>query len=60
MTARTLQEREALLGAVTDEDGPVVAVAKVALSDDPVALPSRDGTFLHNRFRTALMNADPT
>ena len=56
VTARTLQEREALLGAVTDEEGPVVAVAKVALSDDPVALPSRDGTLLHHRFRTALMS----
>ena len=60
MTARSLQERETLLAAVTDEEGPVVAVAKVALSDDPVALPSRDGTLLHRRFCTALMNADPT
>ena len=57
MTVRTPQEREALLRAVLHDEGPVVAVAKVELSDDPVALPSRDGESLHYRFREAVMSA---
>ena len=46
-----------LLHTVTHHPGPIVAVAKVALSDDPVALPSTDGEFLHHRFRKALMDS---
>ncbi|MDB5045693.1 MAG: ilvG 3 [Deinococcus sp.] len=36
-------------------DGPLLAVVKVALTPDPMTLPPRDGTFLKNRMRTALL-----
>jgi thiamine pyrophosphate-dependent acetolactate synthase large subunit-like protein len=34
--------------------GPVLAVAKIALSDDPWALPEKDGAAIAQRFRGAL------
>jgi phosphonopyruvate decarboxylase len=34
--------------------GPVLAVAKIALTDDPWALPEKDGGAIARRFRTAL------
>jgi phosphonopyruvate decarboxylase len=34
--------------------GPVLAVAKIALTDDPWALPEKDGAAIAHRFRTAL------
>src|SRR6202008_4141100 len=34
--------------------GPVLAVAKIAIPDDPWALPEKDGAAIGNRFRTAL------
>jgi phosphonopyruvate decarboxylase len=34
--------------------GPVLAVAKIALTEDPWALPEKDGTAIAHRFRTAL------
>jgi thiamine pyrophosphate-dependent acetolactate synthase large subunit-like protein len=34
--------------------GPVLAVAKIALSEDPWALPERDGAAIASRFREAL------
>jgi phosphonopyruvate decarboxylase len=34
--------------------GPVLAVAKIALSDDPWALPEKDGAAIGYRFRAAL------
>jgi thiamine pyrophosphate-dependent acetolactate synthase large subunit-like protein len=36
------------------EPGPVLAVAKVAITEDPWALPEKDGATLAHRFRTAL------
>ena len=48
---------EDLLDAVTRDQGPVVAVAKIARTDDPVALPSPDGELLHHRFRNALLDS---
>ncbi|WP_407542852.1 thiamine pyrophosphate-dependent enzyme (plasmid) [Deinococcus radiomollis] len=35
--------------------GPILAVVKVALTPDPMTLPPRDGTFLKNRMRAALL-----
>ena len=35
--------------------GPLLAVVKVALTPDPMTLPPRDGTFLKNRMRAALL-----
>jgi thiamine pyrophosphate-dependent acetolactate synthase large subunit-like protein len=34
--------------------GPVLAVAKIAITDDPWRLPEKDGATIANRFRTAL------
>ena len=34
--------------------GPVLAVAKIALSEDPWALPEKDGATIAHRFRGAL------
>lgn len=34
--------------------GPVLAVAKIAITEDPWALPEKDGANIANRFRTAL------
>jgi thiamine pyrophosphate-dependent acetolactate synthase large subunit-like protein len=34
--------------------GPVLAVAKIAISEDPWALPEKDGATLAHRFRSAL------
>ena len=41
--------------------GPVLAVAKIALTEDPLALPEKDGATIAHRFRTALAasTADP-
>lgn len=35
-------------------DGPVLAVARVALSDDPLVLPTNNGALMAARFRSAL------
>ncbi|MEL6622502.1 MAG: thiamine pyrophosphate-dependent enzyme [Pseudomonadota bacterium] len=37
-----------------EEPGPVFAVAKIALSEDPWRLPVKDGVAIANRFRTAI------
>ena len=34
--------------------GPVLAVAKIAVTEDPWALPEKDGTAIARRFRAAL------
>ena len=34
--------------------GPVLAVAKIALTQDPWALPEKDGAAIAQRFRAAL------
>jgi hypothetical protein len=34
--------------------GPVLAVAKIAITEDPWALPEKDGAALGHRFRVAL------
>jgi len=34
--------------------GPVLAVAKIAVTDDPWALPEKDGATIAHRFRAAL------
>jgi len=36
------------------QPGPVLAVAKIAITEDPWALPEKDGATLAHRFRTAL------
>ena len=34
--------------------GPVLAIAKIAVTEDPWALPEKDGAAIGHRFRTAL------
>ena len=43
-----------LASFVFKEPGPVFAVAKIALSEDPWALPVKDGVAIARRFRVAL------
>ena len=45
---------EALAGTLFAEEGPVLCVAKIALSAESGSYPPRDGVLLHARFRAAL------
>ena len=61
--ASTLQvERASAAGELADllihAPGPVLAVAKVARTPEPMVLPPRDGRYLVQRFRTALLGAE--
>jgi len=56
--ARTVWEAdeiEPLRADIHQRDDLFLAVIKVALSDDPKALPPRDGAYLKNRMRAALL-----
>ena len=51
----TEQGATAALGRfLFEQPGPVLAVAKIAITEDPWALPEKDGATLAHRFRTAL------
>jgi hypothetical protein len=57
--ARTLlvaeqAQLDELAELVFKSPGPSFAVAKIALSDDPWALPEKDGAAIARRFRIAL------
>ena len=54
LTVRDPTELDALRDKVWQAPGPVLAVAKVALKEETVCLPSWDGAFLARRFRDAL------
>ncbi|MCY3700837.1 MAG: thiamine pyrophosphate-dependent enzyme [Gemmatimonadetes bacterium] len=45
---------DALAGTLFEEEGPVLCVAKVALSAESGSYPPRDGVLLQTRFRAAL------
>lgn len=47
-------ELDDLVRLLFEKPGPVFAVAKIALSEDPWALPIKDGTAIARRFRVAL------
>ncbi|WP_420442657.1 thiamine pyrophosphate-dependent enzyme [Candidatus Palauibacter sp.] len=47
----------ALAGTLFEAEGPVLCVAKVALSAEPGSYPPRDGVLLRDRFRAALAGA---
>jgi thiamine pyrophosphate-dependent acetolactate synthase large subunit-like protein len=54
---RTVTEQEAvaeLADFLLEAPGPVLAVAKIAVTDDPWRLPQKDGATIAHRFRTAL------
>ena len=54
---RTVTEQAAvaeLADFLLEAPGPVLVVAKIAVSDDPWRLPQKDGATIAHRFRTAL------
>jgi phosphonopyruvate decarboxylase len=54
---RTVTEQAAvaeLADFLLEAPGPVLAVAKIAVSNDPWRLPQKDGATIAHRFRTAL------
>ena len=54
----TVTEQERSAGELAEflfkTPGPVLAVAKIAITEDPWALPEKDGATIAHRFRTAL------
>ena len=54
LTVTELGATAALARFLFTEPGPVLAVAKVAVTEDPWALPEKDGATLAHRFRAAL------
>ena len=52
---RRKSEIEELRSDIRGLDDLIFAVVKVALTDDPLVLPPRDGAFLKNRMRAALL-----
>ena len=54
-TVTTEAELEPLRSAIHDADELLFAVVKVAASEDPKVLPPRDGAYLKDRFRVALL-----
>jgi thiamine pyrophosphate-dependent acetolactate synthase large subunit-like protein len=55
---RAESELAPLRAAIHAGEGPLFAQIKVASEQMPLMLPPRDGTFLKNRFREALLGAD--
>ncbi len=56
-TVRDAGEIEALRADVHRRDDLFLAVVKVALTDDPMVLPPRDGVYLKHRLRSALLGS---
>ena len=54
-TVREPGEIEELRADIHHRDDLFLAVVKVALTDDPMTLPPRDGAYLKNRLRLALL-----
>jgi len=59
-TVQTLDDAEHLPDFLFRAPGPVFAVAKIALTDEPVAFPERDGATISRRFRDALQRSAAT
>jgi thiamine pyrophosphate-dependent acetolactate synthase large subunit-like protein len=57
-TLREEDELEAALPAIRTGPGPVLYVAKVRAEPLPFALPPKDGAYLKDRFRRALLGED--
>lgn len=47
-----------LAAAVREVGGPLLAVCKIAADKPPLVMPPRDGSYLKDRFRTALLGAE--
>jgi thiamine pyrophosphate-dependent acetolactate synthase large subunit-like protein len=59
-TVREQSEVEAILPAIRTAPGPLLYVAKVRAEPLPFALPPRDGAYLKDRFRHALLKGGAT
>ncbi|GGR33863.1 thiamine pyrophosphate-dependent enzyme [Deinococcus ruber] len=55
VTVTAQEQVAALRQSIHTADGPLLAVVKVARTPDPMTLPPRDGTYLKNRMRAALL-----
>ena len=53
-------ELEDLIPMLYEQTGPVFAVVKVMTASAPMVLPPRDGAYLKNRFRQAVLGSDVT
>ena len=53
-TIRSIGDVEMLPAFLLEEPGPVFAVAKIAVTEEPWALPEKDGAVIARRFRDAL------
>ena len=53
-TIRSIGDVEMLPAFLFEEPGPVFAVAKIAVTEEPWALPEKDGAVIARRFRDAL------
>lgn len=54
MTLNDADDLPALEELIYEKPGPTLAVAKIALTDDPLALPTNNGVVMAARFRGAL------
>ncbi|MGI9484717.1 MAG: thiamine pyrophosphate-dependent enzyme [Geminicoccaceae bacterium] len=54
MTLGGQDDLPALKDLMYEKPGPVLAVAPIALTDDPLVLPTNNGALMAGRFRTAL------
>jgi thiamine pyrophosphate-dependent acetolactate synthase large subunit-like protein len=54
MTVTEQGKADELARFLFEAPGPVLAVAKIAITEDPWALPEKDGATIAHRFRTAL------
>jgi thiamine pyrophosphate-dependent acetolactate synthase large subunit-like protein len=54
MTSRGVDDLPALRALLYERPGPVLAVARIALTDDPLVLPTNNGAAMAARFRSAL------
>lgn len=58
MELRSANEVPALAEATRRPEGPLLAVCKIAADKPPLVMPPRDGSYLKDRFRTALLGAE--
>ena len=54
LTVTALDEPEVLAELMFRAPGPTFAMAKIALTEEPWALPEKDGAVIAGRFRAAL------
>jgi thiamine pyrophosphate-dependent acetolactate synthase large subunit-like protein len=55
---RSANEVPQLVEASRQAAGPLLAVCKIAADKPPLVMPPRDGSYLKDRFRTALLGAE--